>query len=744
VAGSPQTASFTTSGLTTSTAPGVTLSFAELGLSQNYTFAGTGTSDSFTLPVPDALEPAALSGTIIVPPDFGTGTIVAQSGSVYVGSFQLPANSPNQQLLNFTVGLAGGTVLNQQETFSLSMQQAGGGVPGNEQSLTCGASILPVTLIKLSATYTGSFVPPSNLATFFPPVLQQVEIYVPSDPSLAVQQASLSIAASIARLFSLVPVVVRVESWDSATAPPDPTDPLSRAIWMHPGGAPGLQLADDAVHHLLTVSGDPAALRVQGDFFANTLSPLADGDHATVQGPLASPSVPLTEATFSQLGLSATSTFAGVQDLNVTFNSAQFGGVLSQLVVDLQASYTPIASNEKADLQVSVGGDVLDSQPLASSGTLYLPVTIPSNLISRYTTLTTTVDYFPDTFGCGGLTRTITFSIDPRSTVTATFHSGASAGFANLPASLQPSFLVSLAQPSPQELDAAVQLVCGVQRMTSVELYPRASSLSSSLSNGLPLVVVGRSASLSRDFSMPLRYLPGLRYSQPVAQRTKLLTGVGVGAIQAFAEPHNDRTVVAVTTSGPWSLTQRLFDSLGATSTAWDALTGNVLATGSSGQPSDLNLSSASSTLSSSKNSRLIELAVGLFVVIVAAILLFALLRMMRARRDSDPDDESDDGLGDDPRGGPGGGQPGGSRAWSQWRPREETREEQPEEPRESPREEPAAEPRDALPEDPRDERREQPTAERSSDVADNSDPVDPSWGQRPRWADPSNWVDPS
>src|ERR1019366_1553867 len=76
---------------------GVSLPFTELGLQSSYSFATSGTSTAIQLPVPQALTPSSVTGTLIIPSDFGTGTLVVLHQGNFVSSFPLPGNSAQQQ-----------------------------------------------------------------------------------------------------------------------------------------------------------------------------------------------------------------------------------------------------------------------------------------------------------------------------------------------------------------------------------------------------------------------------------------------------------------------------------------------------------------------------------------------------------------------------------------------------------------------------------------------------------------------
>ncbi len=90
----------------TTSSQGATLGYSQLGLSQSYTFAGNGSSVGLKVPVPRALHPTMLIGTITIPPNFGAGNLVAESGTTIVSSFPLPNSTSQYQQVPFFENIA--------------------------------------------------------------------------------------------------------------------------------------------------------------------------------------------------------------------------------------------------------------------------------------------------------------------------------------------------------------------------------------------------------------------------------------------------------------------------------------------------------------------------------------------------------------------------------------------------------------------------------------------------------------
>jgi hypothetical protein len=607
---------------------GATFSFQQLGLAQSYSFQGSGTSVGIILPVPENLQPSVIVGTLIVPPDFGTGTLVVSSGTTYVSSFSLPANSGHQQLVPFFVSVANAPIANQTESLNLSVEQAAGG--GALQSTTC-SSTLPLKLINPNVGYSGSFATPTTIANFFPPVLTNLVLYVPNPFTTAEATAALNVAATAADSYQLVPMAVAVKPWDGTHLPDAPTGPLARAIVINQSNDAVVRLSNDSTGTpLLVMSGSAVTLPEQTTLLSSAMAKVIQSSSATVLKSLSTPTIRQSQMTFSQLGITGTATFSGQQQLNLNVNESMLGGVATSMAVNLLAQYTPVEPGAKGSVDVTSGGVELGTQALDGSGKLDMQLNIPGPLIVRSTPLLLTASYFPAGFHCGGGTRTMTFTIDPRSTVTPTFTTGGTGGFPALPQSLLPTFDVAFDQPSANRLNAAVSTLCGLQRLSSVLLHPIAVPMAQAIGGGAPVLVVSDAANVPRSLHPPLEHQKSGSYKVNDASSGQFQMGGSLASLQAFADPTNHRTVLLASTSGGWPLMDTLFAWLGNTAQKWLALTGDVLAVGPGGTPANVAVDAGGTPTfaATSANHRALFIGIGiLFLLALLALITWALLR---------------------------------------------------------------------------------------------------------------------
>jgi hypothetical protein len=113
----------------------------------------------------------------------------------------------------------------------------------------------------------------------------------------------------------------------------------------------------------------------------------------------------------------------------------------------------------------------------------------------------------------------------------------------------------------------------------------------------------------------------------------------GLGSIQAFADTPRNRSVVLVTTTTDWTLVDPLFAYIDGTVGDWSQLTGDVLAAGAGGTPTEASIRPAGNIFeppqSSASDSWLkTGLVVGGVVVgALAALAVLAATLFLRRRR---------------------------------------------------------------------------------------------------------------
>ncbi len=576
----------TTSSTTTTTVPSTgggpqpttTISFENLGLGPTLTFNGPGASQSVTIPLPLKLSPVSMTGTLLLPTNLGSGYLNVTSGGNELGTVVVPEATAQQVAVPFSIPLYG--AVESQGTASIQLTYI------QTSSPRICSSALSFTLEHLAIGFQGELTPPTAISSFFPSVLHSAVLYVPRVITPAIEQTVLNIDASLVRRYNPMPFTVVLRTWDPTRQrlPEVTFSPFQRVLVINQNGVSGLNLVTSSGGApILVISGTSASLPLQTIDLGGVPNQISQGTQAVVVSTSTVPELDNQELTFSQLGISSSFTGAGAQQLYLGVDQSLFGGNASSYDVYLKMAYSPVVNGDRGTVVAQVGGVILGSTVLNSSGSSTLDFTVPSQLITRVTGIQLQVSFYPVGGVCTAGYRTMSFDVDPRSTVTATPMSGGTGGFVAVPAAMTPTFQVALDQPSLTRLQVATSLVGGLQQLTNQLLVPQVTSLSTAQGDQAPLLVVGTAHRL-RSFDAPLQGLGGTLVVVNAATGVTLNPEIPLASIQVFSQSSNQRTVVMAATSGRWSLFGPIFRYLGATNAKWQALTGDVLATSSSGQ----------------------------------------------------------------------------------------------------------------------------------------------------------------
>jgi hypothetical protein len=108
----------------------------------------------------------------------------------------------------------------------------------------------------------------------------------------------------------------------------------------------------------------------------------------------------------------------------------------------------------------------------------------------------------------------------------------------------------------------------------------------------------------------------------------------GLGSIQAFADPQRNRSVILVTTTGDWKLVDPLFSYVAGSDRNWLGLTGDVLAAGVAGTPTNVAIRTTSDSFEPTQSSggsggwlKYGAIGGGVLAVIAILAVIFALRR---------------------------------------------------------------------------------------------------------------------
>ena len=605
--------------------PALTVPLAELGRSDTIQLDPPPSSQTLTLPVPPGLRPTRLLGTIEVTAD-GPGGILEVSG-------------PEGRLASVDLRKASGTDV------ALSVDLSTVPVTGNSVALTfrlgdpddqcVDAGTFGSVLRNLRLAYDGTDTPPTTIATFLPPALQQLTIAVPATADLSVRDAAVRLASAVAARYSPAAPAVRVVELPAAGLPAQRTA-LHRAVAFTGSSAAGLELGADRV---LIVNGSGSALAAQVDALFGDLGTIAVASRATVSHPQSAPQLPPATQTVSQLGLGApTATGRGTATVRMGVDAASLGQPASGWTTHLVGTVVTGGvgtGDRRGSLTLTVGDRVLGSWPVTHDGGYDVTVTVPQDLLSRYTelVLTATAD---GSYGCAAR-PVVTVAVDPDSTIAARpADQPSSGGFADLPAALRPSYDLATDRDGIAGLGQVVGLAVALQRLSAPTLVPHLVETDALLTGSGPgvLVVHGlapAAVDLPLDLTADTATLPG---GEQLTADTQLAT-LQQGAI-------GSRSVTVVSGTDP-ALVDGLLGWLGRPANL-ASLSGDV-AVWTGAEPVDtLALRvSADQTQTTQRAWPYVVIAAVAFAVILASVVATVMiLRRRRSRRLGAPGPDED------------------------------------------------------------------------------------------------------
>lgn len=566
--------------------PVLRLPWSELGVSGPINLTSPDAQQTYTVAVPTGTTPATLTGLIARPVNLQDGWVeVDDSQGTYLGTIRFASGRDSTAPQPFSVSLRHATVASGSVGLQFVLRSGSAGATAGQA--WCGP--LPQeTLSDLHTSYSGAAVAPTSPATFLPSVLRRLVILTPETPSLNTQNAAITLASSIVAQYRPQHVSLEVRSIsDLAPLGLDPR--VDRVIRIRPQPA----VAGLAVNGswsgapVLTISGSDARLSRQAALFIDRLQAVAAAPRATVTLARKNAVSATKVATFGQLGMAAQTSVLGQSQMSVTLDQSLFARPLTAADVDLILDYTPVTPGAHATATVTTSGVTVASAVLGSSGRSSLRFRLPAALLRSQTSLAMTLTYAPQgQVACSPVTPTLTASIDPRSTVSATFGQPDN-GFSGLPQSLQPAYQVAIADPTVAELSIAADLVASLQEQASGQLHPYVTSFRSATASGSPAVLVApMSAVGAAGLNPPL----GGSANTATTDRLRVTQNAALGSLQVFTDAARGHTVLLATTTGSWTLVAAIIDSQLAGTSPWSSVAGDVLLNGGHGAPRALTL----------------------------------------------------------------------------------------------------------------------------------------------------------
>jgi hypothetical protein len=607
----------------------VTLPWTALGLPGAITLVGVNANQDSTLPVPSGFNVRRLRGLIHAPVDYGAGFVeITDSRGTFLATVDLPAVTPSQAVVPFDVDISAAQVSGSALGLSFTVREVG--IPPEQR---CGRGE-QLVISDLAAVFAGMEPAPTTVATFFPPVLQRLTIYAPVDADGAEQQAVLTVASAIARMYRPQPTAITVVNQSRGAAPP-PAPQFTRAIVVESGDA-GLNVVNAGrPDDYLKLTGRGDQLSDQASLVVNRLQSLVEVPNARVDKAGSNGDSNSDQMSFGQLNLNGESTVLRTSDLSVGVDRAALGaGRIDSLRVHLLATHTPVASMDSASLMVRVNGQALYTSPLDTSGRVDAVFEVPGELLRQRINFEFDLTFSPRQL-CSPTIAPMTFQLDPRSTLTLRRGGPALGGFSAVPSEFSPEFLVAVDGSSLDQLQYATRVVADIARLTATTLMPRVVDVKAAADASTGALIVANAATLNLTSMRPP--IGGESSDVRVDLRNDLRVDInnGLGSIQVFADQPRNRTVILVTTSGAWSLIEPIFGYIDQLPDGWSSLAGNVAAAGAEGTVTNMSIGpdDIASTSPQNKSSAPTWLAIGAVCVALAALGLGTAVWWRRRRR---------------------------------------------------------------------------------------------------------------
>ena len=160
---------------------------ADVGSEGTLAFYGAEGTVSLTVPVPEGLVPAELTGVVEIPVNMATGTLTVAQDDRTLSRTVLP----NTDQVPITIPLSGVSVVDNAITVILRSYL----VPIEGYCLD---PANPLRLINADVRFVGMETAPRTIADFLPPVLEQLTIFLRRTPSRAESDAAIRLSTAVA------------------------------------------------------------------------------------------------------------------------------------------------------------------------------------------------------------------------------------------------------------------------------------------------------------------------------------------------------------------------------------------------------------------------------------------------------------------------------------------------------------------------------------------------------------------
>lgn len=542
-----------------------------LGYGDVIRLSGQVAQRALFLDLPAGLTPVELTMQVKTSPDVNSGFVeVRNSDNRVLETLLLP---PDTAEATFTVPLERAPVVDD----LLSLTLAG--------RLRSEDDICETALIGAWLDLEDSFLllegeptVPETVATFFPSLLTDLHVYVPSEPTLAEAEATLTLTAAATRRYAAQDVRIHLhELADRQTLPAStPGAITTRSLVVRESARSEVRLTtDDQAYPLLLLDGDTDELRRQAGLLAAPLSAFAVVPATRVLTFDLPQQIGGELFTLDALGFNnAQITGVGRMEINFNVTQADLGGRVEAIAVRMAGTYTPPPPEANASFSLLLNGTLIAARQLDNSGEFDVFVDAPQGLLQRDNIVTARFDYTPTEGLCRVGIEPFTAQIDSSSYLQVTRGPGSLHGFDRFPQNMLEKFIVA-AQPLDYPMLASLTaLVNALQQITDEPLTPQVTDWAAAVESDATLVLASSSLSDLEPLNPPLLPDPVRIVGADGADLLELDASVDFAALVAFQ--HNQRDVLLLTYRGDPQQVQTLTTGLVNDTLGWYGLGGDV------------------------------------------------------------------------------------------------------------------------------------------------------------------------
>ncbi|WP_231839008.1 hypothetical protein [Corynebacterium glutamicum] len=573
--------------------------------------------------VPAGTVPQSLSGTLQIPAEFSGGVVEFYDGDRLFHTLRLEVSDSRAHI---EVPLQSVPVEDGRATFWLRAMLD----PVNNQ--WCYEE-QEVRFLDGNVTFEGATINPAVVADYFPSVLRALTIYVPENPSEAVQEATLEVATSLDSVYRRSGLDVNVETLPTGTdAPPARPQDFERQIVLVDEATESNTQKTELVNPgqdnaFLRLNGNADELYDQARLLTDATLPLAVDTEVTASGFGDVPNLSTDVATLQELGITQlTSESVARTSVTLGIERSRLRTYLQSMDLHITGTYTPLPPQNAGQITFSIGDTVLDSLTTDDTGIIDREFNVPGDLVNRYTAIVVEFTSTGDV-NCG-VTQPVGLNIDSDSLVTSQ-HSDVPVlnGFRSLPQSFQPRVDVAFADPSVQELSRAVSVVLGIQSMSSQRIRPHLVNWDEAVASERPTIFIDAAGAKTDEVpsylaqqGQTLEITSKNDQNADGEQLTRSLqtnAALVVGSIQAVWDADKKRTVIVASSQDNPADLDALISWMGEDRERWSDLNGDLIVKVRDREPVQLTTVEASEQPGRSAT---VFIAIGVSLVVIALI----------------------------------------------------------------------------------------------------------------------------